>query len=735
MLKFPSSSIGPILTGSIARFSILAAAATALSLEAHGQSGFWTSAISGDWSNGANWMGGVIADGADNTADFNSIDAVNDVTVRLDSPRTIGSLIFGDTAIASPAGWFLNDNGSTANILTLQGATSSITVNTLAAGKSATISATVAGADINKLGDGNLVLAGANTFTGNLNINAGGVTLTGSNANARALFMRGVSSITIDSGGSLATTNNFSSMGVAAGDVATVTIKGTGSLTAGDADFNVSDTNGSQGTLSVQDSAALSVAGQLFVSKNQNTSASLNLSGGTINANRNLIVGQGAGSDGNVTVTGGSLVVNGESQIGNEPGGNAHFIQSGGTVSGNNWFVIGRFGGTGVYDMTGGTLSKVGDNNFIIGDAGNGQASNGTLNLSGNANVSINNELWVGQAAAGTGTLAMSGNSSLSTGNWLAVGREGATGTVNISGGTLTKGGANNSHFIVGSLGGRGTVNQSGGTVNTVGSGEIRLGEGASTALWDLSGGTITTDGLQVAWAGGANEFRIRNSGSIATAFLTVGASGTGVVNQSGGTVAITGNLDVQGGGTGTYNLTGGSLSVNGNIDGTNGTFTFTGGKITRSSPGIITFNGNLTTGTGLAVLDLDNDKTFDINGAFNKVAGITLELTGLSIPAWDGTGIDVGSFPLGAVDSIVGIFDPATDTITGLTINNPFGATFVSEAVGEGSLFDPNSQSVYWIQESGGNVTLQYSVVPEPGSASLLAIAGLALGLRRRRK
>jgi hypothetical protein len=254
--------------------------------------------------------------------------------------------------------------------------------------------------------------------------------------------------------------------------------------------------------------------------------------------------------------------------------------------------------------------------------------------------------------------------------------------------------------------------------------------------LWDLSGGTISTDGMQVAWEGGTNELRVRNSGSIHTGFLTLGNNGSGVINQSGGTVAVTGNLDVQGNvGTGTYNLSGGSLSVNGNIDATAGIFNFTGGEITRSDAGIITFNGALTTGTGLATFDLDNDKTFDINGAFNKIAGITLELTGITIPAWDGVGFDTGSFTLGTVDSMVGTFGPATDTITGLAINNPAGATFISEATGEGALFDPNSQSVYWVQENGGNVTLQYSIVPEPGSASLLALAGFALGLRRRRK
>lgn len=52
---------------------------------------------------------------------------------------------------------------------------------------------------------------------------------------------------------------------------------------------------------------------------------------------------------------------------------------------------------------------------------------------------------------------------------------------------------------------------------------------------------------------------------------------------------------------------------MNGAIQSNLGTFTFTGGKITRSGPGLIVYNGNLTTGAPTATFGLDGEKTFQI--------------------------------------------------------------------------------------------------------------------------
>ena len=77
------------------------------------------SSSGGLWSDNANWQDGIVGNGAGNTADFNTLELVDDNVVRLDSPRTIGNLVFGDTDPASAGSWILDDDGDPANVLTL----------------------------------------------------------------------------------------------------------------------------------------------------------------------------------------------------------------------------------------------------------------------------------------------------------------------------------------------------------------------------------------------------------------------------------------------------------------------------------------------------------------------------------------------------------------------------------------------------------------------------------------
>ncbi len=140
-------------------------------------SGTWLNALSGGvWSNSANWLGGVVANGAGATADFNTINPAANNTVHLDFPRTIGNLIFGDTNTASAASWILDGNGDPANGLTLAVSSGSptITVNTLGTGATTTIRTPLSGTNgLTKAGAGTLVLTGANNYTGPTSLSLG----------------------------------------------------------------------------------------------------------------------------------------------------------------------------------------------------------------------------------------------------------------------------------------------------------------------------------------------------------------------------------------------------------------------------------------------------------------------------------------------------------------------------------------------------------------------------------
>jgi len=59
--------------------------------------GIWTANASGNWSNPSNWAASLVADGAGATAHFDIISISNDVTVNLDTSRTIRNLFIGDT--------------------------------------------------------------------------------------------------------------------------------------------------------------------------------------------------------------------------------------------------------------------------------------------------------------------------------------------------------------------------------------------------------------------------------------------------------------------------------------------------------------------------------------------------------------------------------------------------------------------------------------------------------------
>src|SRR6185436_6912800 len=82
----------------MATISAITVIATPWSLKA--QSGSWNVDADGNWSDSGNWVDGIIANGAGNTADFSTAPITTNRTVTLDTSRTIGTINIGETSLS-----------------------------------------------------------------------------------------------------------------------------------------------------------------------------------------------------------------------------------------------------------------------------------------------------------------------------------------------------------------------------------------------------------------------------------------------------------------------------------------------------------------------------------------------------------------------------------------------------------------------------------------------------------
>lgn len=122
----------------------------------------------GDWSTATNWLNQVIPSGSGITADFTFPQSAP-TTVNLDSNRTVGSLVFGNTAGNA---WTLATGNGSILTLAVPSGTPSVAVNDV----NTTISTLIAGSQgLVKSGPGLLTLTGTNTYLGNTAINGGSI--------------------------------------------------------------------------------------------------------------------------------------------------------------------------------------------------------------------------------------------------------------------------------------------------------------------------------------------------------------------------------------------------------------------------------------------------------------------------------------------------------------------------------------------------------------------------------
>ncbi len=383
---------------------------------------------------------------------------------------------------------------------------------------------------------------------------------------------------------------NWLRLGINAGAVATYNLSGSSSVLLDYGHLNVGE-NGS-GTLT-QSSGSIAVP------------------------NDNVYIAGGSTGLGLYNFSGGTLST-GDVRVGQ--GGNGTFTQTGGLANLRSWLRLGEAQtGVGLYNVSAGTIN-VGQMARI------GEEGSGTLNLSGNAMMTVGQSLTAGlpidnTALPGSGVVNISGSSILNVQQRFVDGFGGGSGLVNISGNAALNTSlvaASDNVFSVGDSNGgagtlptSGTLNITGGTVSTS-SAEMWIGNQVNSTspqgngTLNLSAGVMTVGNWFVVGRNGAVGLVNMTGGSLTQQTngnfdVAVGSGAQGTFNQSGGTVNVGGQLLVPENGDtttlGTYNLSGSGVLITNSWlavgrGGGTGNFNFSGGTLQHS-------NNHITVGSG----------------------------------------------------------------------------------------------------------------------------------------
>jgi autotransporter-associated beta strand protein len=508
---------------------------------------------------------------------------------------------------------------------------------------------------------------------------------------------------------------------------------------------------------------------------------------GALNSTTPNAVSFGAGSSGSLRLNGYSVVISNLSShatagtpIVSNQSANAGFLTIGNAsnLSGTFAGVIENAAGGGALSLTKagtGTLTLTGNNTFTGALGVNaGTLAIGTINNASTNGVLGNSASAVTLGSSGTtGTLAFTGSTASSTKpftlaasgtgafrvdsagtNLTLSGAMGGSGNLTKTGdGTLTLSSASNSYA--------GTTTVSGGTL-TMGS----AGALGSTSALTVDGGTLNmgSHNLSVGNLTGAGG---TISGTTGNRTLTIGQGNTtggnfhgAIANGTGGSTALTktgtGAITLSGANTygGDTNVNDGTLIINGSTSSTSlvivasaatlggsgsvgGATTISGTHNPGNSPGIQTFESNLSYSGGTSVVNWELTGNTSTNAAnpnaiFDQIiVGGNLVFTDLTTLhlIFNAGGNVLWSDSFWNTDQSWTLYDVA-GTTTGF---NKLALTSINWLDSGSNAFEtirPNGS--FSLSLSGNDVMVNYAI-PEPRGASLLAIGVMVL-LRRRR-
>ena len=509
--------------------------------------GTWFQPFGGtyDFGTPANWINGGVPSSVDDIADFSRFNFQGgDISVTLNSNRTIGQLLVGDLDISSAINFVFSGTGS----LTLATSVGQPTINVAQQGvfgQITRIDNAIAGTSgFNKIGIGVLALNGVNTYTGPTTITAGTVRI-GSAANI------GASTVVLN-GGTLDLRNNVS------------TNFGANVTLSANSQINVDDVDGAGITSQVHTIGALNfgsagLARTLTVTNYQpittptptpdnnffslatglvtlNDSATLlsDLNGtiglGGINSAAasaaTFTISGSAGYAGNITVTG--PVTQGAGPLAITFNSNRTLILAG---------ALSHTGGT---NITGGGLVQLAPG-ITMPATGPVTITNGTLDLNNNSST--------------IGVLTMGGNNGtlLTESGTLTFGNDifftGGTGTANLLGNfnfgatphtfNITQGTSGQPEMVI-----NGPTGDSGGGFIKAGNGTLRLtANSTATGAERIDAGTLQADALASGSSLGSGTLNI-TGGALHFVNVSNGASGTAgtlafATNNSSGTLVL----------------------------------------------------------------------------------------------------------------------------------------------------------------------------------------------------
>lgn len=297
---------------------------------------------------------------------------------------------------------------------------------------------------------------------------------------------------------------------------------------------------------------------------------------GTVNATGNFnLAAFGGNRVGTMNMnTTGALNVTGAFRIGNDGGSvGVMNLESGAVIVSNvNTFAgdennIGHGGGLATFNISGGSFDA--SRNFRVGnEAGTGTVTitGGSLTIRGTDDIFIGRDRGTGVMTQSGGVVTFSHNTFIGNGNNQT---DPTSGTYSLTDGILNVG----REFVIGREGesAAGTLTMTGGTINKTGDEKMIVGQNNGKGVVIQSGGTINVNkelliGNENAGAEGTYTISGTAALNVANELVVGRESGTGTLNVDGGTITTTGNGNMYVGrknGTGTLNQTAGSISVN----------------------------------------------------------------------------------------------------------------------------------------------------------------------------